>query len=284
MARHGRAGGRSAPPPGLRLLGCAARWGGSVSSGRDLRGLHAHLRGPHRPPAAPGLLPRGRRPGHPPAAHRRRVRARPDRAAGPDRLQPAVGVLAGGGHSRRAQVAEAAARGARPPRTKTSWSGGRSATSCWPDCSSAGPTPPRPTSSWPWPSRPPRSVPREVGLADGFAVHAPDLLAGITPDDLAQAYLRGRGRAPGAPGRPLPRHRRHGLGGRGGLRADRHAGGAGPARSARWCEDCTTRIEVIVRFLALLELCKMGQRRARDRGRRSATCRSRGWPPTNWPG
>ena len=44
-----------------------------------------------------------------------------------------------------------------------------------------------------------RSVPREVGLDDDFVVHAPDLLAGITPEDLAQAYLRGSAE------RPVPR-------------------------------------------------------------------------------
>ena len=44
-----------------------------------------------------------------------------------------------------------------------------------------------------------RSIPREVGLDDDFVVHAPDLLAGITPDDLAQAYLRGSAE------RPVPR-------------------------------------------------------------------------------
>ncbi len=44
-----------------------------------------------------------------------------------------------------------------------------------------------------------RSVPREVGLPDDFAVHAPDLLAGVTPEELAQAYLRG------AAERPAPR-------------------------------------------------------------------------------
>ena len=43
------------------------------------------------------------------------------------------------------------------------------------------------------------SIPREVGLDDDFVVHAPDLLAGITPGDLAQAYLRGSAE------RPVPR-------------------------------------------------------------------------------
>ena len=42
-------------------------------------------------------------------------------------------------------------------------------------------------------------MPREVGLDDGFVVHAPDLLAGVTPDQLAQAYLRATAE------RPVPR-------------------------------------------------------------------------------
>ena len=57
-------------------------------------------------------------------------------------------------------------------------------------------------------------VPREAGLDEGFVVHAPDLLAGVTPPPLAQAYLRADRRAAGAPGRPVPRHRRHGDRGR----------------------------------------------------------------------
>ena len=44
-----------------------------------------------------------------------------------------------------------------------------------------------------------RSVPREAGLDEDLVVHAPDLLAGITPEDLAQAYLRGSAE------RPVPR-------------------------------------------------------------------------------
>ena len=48
------------------------------------------------------------------------------------------------------------------------------------------------------PNRPP-SAPREAGLDDDFVVHAPDLLAGVTPDDLAQAYLKGSAE------RPVPR-------------------------------------------------------------------------------
>src|ERR1700689_264423 len=104
-----------------------------------------------------------------------------------------------------------------------------------------------------------RSIPREVGLPDDFAVHAPDLLAGVTPEELAQAYLRGAAERPaprvdlshvtvdpvsgaeaGSALIALPRHER--------------------ATSFRvLVEGCVTRMEVIVRFLALLELCKMGR-------------------------
>jgi segregation and condensation protein A len=104
-----------------------------------------------------------------------------------------------------------------------------------------------------------RSVPREVGLDEGFLVHAPDLLGGITPDDLAQAYLRGSAE------RPVPRvDLSH-------VTVDTvsvseavaELMGLSPlfrATSFRTLvEACQTRIEVIVRFLALLELCKMGR-------------------------
>jgi segregation and condensation protein A len=104
-----------------------------------------------------------------------------------------------------------------------------------------------------------RSVPREVGLDDDFIVHAPDLLAGITPEDVAQAYLRGSAE------RPVPRvDLSH-------VTVDTVSVSEavaeliampGSARSGSFralVQDCRTRIEVIVRFLALLELCKMGR-------------------------
>ena len=104
-----------------------------------------------------------------------------------------------------------------------------------------------------------RSVPREVGLDDDFVVHAPDLLAGITPEDLAQAYLRGSAE------RPVPRvDLSH-------VTVDTVSVSeavseliampeSARATSFRALVDgCRTRIEVIVRFLALLELCKMGR-------------------------
>ncbi len=104
-----------------------------------------------------------------------------------------------------------------------------------------------------------RSVPREVGLDDNFVVHAPDLLAGITPETLAQAYLRGSAE------RPVPRvDLSH-------VTVDTVSVSeavselvampeSARATSFRALVDgCRTRIEVIVRFLALLELCKMGR-------------------------
>jgi segregation and condensation protein A len=104
-----------------------------------------------------------------------------------------------------------------------------------------------------------RSVPREVGLDDDFVVHAPDLLAGVTPSDLAQAYLRGSAE------RPVPRvdlsHVTVDTVSVSEAVADLIATPpAGRATSFRvLVQGCRTRIEVIVRFLALLELCKMGR-------------------------
>jgi segregation and condensation protein A len=104
-----------------------------------------------------------------------------------------------------------------------------------------------------------RSFPREVGLDDDFVVHAPDLLAGVTAGDLAQAYLHGSAE------RPVPRvDLSH-------VTVDTVSVSEAvseliamaPAARAATFRDlvvgCTTRIEIIVRFLALLELCKMGR-------------------------
>jgi segregation and condensation protein A len=104
-----------------------------------------------------------------------------------------------------------------------------------------------------------RSVPREVGLDDNFAVHAPDLLAGITPEDLAQAYLRGSAE------RPVPRvdlsHVTVDTVSVSEAVADLIAVPENLRATSfrQLVEACGTRMEVIVRFLALLELCKMGR-------------------------
>ncbi|MGH9045719.1 MAG: segregation and condensation protein A [Acidimicrobiales bacterium] len=104
-----------------------------------------------------------------------------------------------------------------------------------------------------------RSLPRVFGLDDGFVVHAPDLLEGVTPDKLATAFLRATAERPVERVDlshvtvdtltvaeavdelifELPRRRQ--------------------ATFAELTDHLTTRIEVIVRFLALLELCKLGR-------------------------
>jgi segregation and condensation protein A len=104
-----------------------------------------------------------------------------------------------------------------------------------------------------------RSIPREVGLPDDFAVHAPDLLAGVTPEELAQAYLRG------AAERPVPRVDLSHVTVDTVSVAEAVTALIAVPRGERatsfrsLVEACTTRMEVIVRFLALLELCKMGR-------------------------
>ena len=105
-----------------------------------------------------------------------------------------------------------------------------------------------------------RSVPRTAGLDLDFVVNAPDLLEGVTPGDLADAYRRATAERP-APVLDLYHvtvdtvtvadavselaARLPALGGRSTFRA--------------LTVHLTTRMEIIVRFLALLELCKQGR-------------------------
>jgi segregation and condensation protein A len=105
-----------------------------------------------------------------------------------------------------------------------------------------------------------RSLTRQVGLDDGFVVHAPDLLQGVTVDQLAAAFVRvSQVRADpvldlshvtvvdalsvaeavdelvvSLPDRPS-------------------------VTFAELTAHLSTRIEVIVHFLAVLELCKLGK-------------------------
>lgn len=103
------------------------------------------------------------------------------------------------------------------------------------------------------------SVAREAGLDEGFVVHAPDLLAGVTPEMVAQAYLRASAE------RPAPRvDLSH-------VTVDTvtvsetvqvlaaRLPGRGRVSFRELTGHLTTRIEVIVHFLALLELCKLGK-------------------------
>ena len=104
-----------------------------------------------------------------------------------------------------------------------------------------------------------RSAPRSAGLDPDVVVHAPDLLEGVVPEDLADAYRRATAERP-APSVDLNHvtvetvtvadavvelmRRLPAMGGRATFRSlTRHL---------------TSRMEIIVRFLALLELCKQG--------------------------
>ena len=105
-----------------------------------------------------------------------------------------------------------------------------------------------------------RSVPRTAGLDPDVVVHAPDLLEGVRPEDLADAFVRATAE------RPVPLvdlyhvtvdtvtvadavteliRRIPAMGGRTTFRS--------------LTGHLTSRMEIIVRFLALLELCKQGR-------------------------
>ena len=73
---------------------------------------------------------------------------------------------------------------------------GRSATCCWPGCSSARPTPRPPTGSPCCIEQAARSVPRTAGLDPDLVVQAPDLLEGVTPDQVAAAFMRATAERP----------------------------------------------------------------------------------------
>ncbi len=103
-----------------------------------------------------------------------------------------------------------------------------------------------------------RSVPRQAGVDDAYRDLAPDLLAGVTARDVAAAYRRA------LTPRPVPQ-------------IDLSHVTVEPVTVSEAVEElvgrlpglrratfrdltlhCTTRMQVIVRFLALLELCKRG--------------------------
>ncbi|MHB8497422.1 MAG: segregation and condensation protein A [Acidimicrobiales bacterium] len=111
-----------------------------------------------------------------------------------------------------------------------------------------------------------RSAPRTAGLDDRFAFHGPDLLEGVTPEQLATAFVRA------AAERPLP------VIGLDHVTVDAVSVAETvsdlearlPALRVATFRQLTahlaTRIEVIVHFLALLELCNRG-RVGLDQGR-----------------
>ena len=103
-----------------------------------------------------------------------------------------------------------------------------------------------------------RAYARLRGVDDGFEVRPPDLLAGVTSAQLALAYLRG------IEEKPVPVVRLHHVTVDAVTVAETVAALAqslptmGRLSFRQLIEGLTTRIEVIVHFLALLELCKLG--------------------------
>ncbi len=104
-----------------------------------------------------------------------------------------------------------------------------------------------------------RSVPRVAGLDDRFRDLAPELLAGVTPEKLAAAFLLGS-----TPRPELVLDLSHvtveavTVSEAVAELADRLPG-TGSRSFRELTAHCTTRMQIIVRFLALLELCKRGQ-------------------------
>jgi segregation and condensation protein A len=103
-----------------------------------------------------------------------------------------------------------------------------------------------------------RSIAREAGLDPEFVVHAPDLLAGVTPADLAAAFVKANEAS------PIPRvdlsHVTVDA-----LSVSETVGSLVttlPERGRICFADLTAhlvrRLDVIVHFLAVLELCKLG--------------------------
>jgi segregation and condensation protein A len=102
-------------------------------------------------------------------------------------------------------------------------------------------------------------VPRVAGLDDGIEAHPPDLLEGVHPADLAAAYLRA------VEDRPEARIALDHVTVETVTVAETVAelARALPARGSlsfrELVEGVSDRIEIIVRFLAVLELCKLGR-------------------------
>jgi segregation and condensation protein A len=104
-----------------------------------------------------------------------------------------------------------------------------------------------------------RSIPRTAGLEEQFRSAAPDLLAGVTPERLALACLRGVAHEP-AESLDLSHVTVEAVTvSEAVAELEDRLPGEGSMTFRGLCSHCTTRMQVIVRFLALLELCKRGR-------------------------
>jgi segregation and condensation protein A len=103
-----------------------------------------------------------------------------------------------------------------------------------------------------------RSYPRLAGINSDFVVEPPDLLAGITPSQLAEAYLKG------IEEKPVPVVRLHHVTVDAVTVAEtvvslsQRLPSMGHVTFRSLTLGIEARIEIIVHFLALLELCKLG--------------------------
>jgi len=111
-----------------------------------------------------------------------------------------------------------------------------------------------------------RSLPRTAGLDPDLVVHAPDLLEGVTPDQVAAAFMRATAERP-APVVDLDHVTVDAVTVADAVsELERRLPRSGPSTFRELTGHLTSRIEIIVRFLALLELCKRG-RVSLDQGR-----------------
>ena len=103
-----------------------------------------------------------------------------------------------------------------------------------------------------------RAYPRIRGIDDGFVIEPPDLLAGVSTTQLAMAYLRG------IEEKPVPVVRLHHVTvdavsvSETVVSLSQRLPALGRLSFRSLIAGFSTRIEVIVHFLALLELCKLG--------------------------
>lgn len=103
-----------------------------------------------------------------------------------------------------------------------------------------------------------RAYPRIRGIDDGFVIEPPDLLAGVTTAQLAMAYLRG------IEEKPVPVVRLNHVTvdavsvSETVVSLSQRLPALGRLSFRSLIAGFSTRIEVIVHFLALLELCKLG--------------------------
>jgi segregation and condensation protein A len=104
-----------------------------------------------------------------------------------------------------------------------------------------------------------RSYPRLAGLDRGFVVTPPDLLAGVTPEMLGKAFIKG------IEEKPVPRVTLNHVTVDAVTVAEtvvvlaQRLPMMGRVSFRKLVEGISERIEVIVHFLALLELCKLGR-------------------------